>query len=204
MDNTVQLWSVNGQTIQMKKFYNDLKPSKIKIKKYDTDGKTPLAGVTFELKFTKEAETANALATATKTYTPLLKVNETTTATTDSSGYIEWDNLDQGDYEITEIKTVAGHQLLKDKIKLSLPIALTTQEAKNLSAATDLGVFDSISQKWLFFEATYEITNTATFRMPMTGGNGNWKYGFIGFGIAAVTGMIVIEETTKRKRKYRK
>lgn len=188
----------------MKKFYNDLKPSKIKIKKYDTDGKTPLAGVTFELKFVKASTPTNGT-TATKTYTPLLKVNETTTATTDSSGYIEWDSLDQGDYEITEIKTAAGHQLLKDKIKLSLPIALTTQEAKNLSAATDLGVFDSISQKWLFFEATYEITNTATFRMPMTGGNGNWKYGFIGFGIAAMTGPIVIEETTRRKRRrYRK
>ena len=188
----------------MKKFYNDLKPSKIKIKKYDTDGKTPLAGVTFELKFVKASTPANGT-TATKTYTPLLKVNETTTATTNSSGYIEWGSLDQGDYEITEIKTTAGHQLLKDKIKLSLPIALTTQEAKNLSAVTDLGVFDSISQKWLFFEATYEITNTATFRMPMTGGNGNWKYGFIGFGIAAMTGLIVIEETTRRKRrKYRK
>ena len=203
LDNTVQLWSVNGQTIQMKKFYNDLKPSKIKIKKYDTDGKTPLAGVTFELKFVKASTPTNGT-TATKTYTPLLKVNETTTATTNSSGYIEWGSLDQGDYEITEIKTAAGHQLLRDKIKLSLPIALTTQEAKNLSAATDLGVFDSISQKWLFFEATYEITNTATFRMPMTGGNGNWKYGFIGFGIAAMTGLIIIEETTRRKRKYRK
>ena len=51
----------------MKKFYNDLKPSKIK--KYDTDGKTPLAGVTFELKFVKASTPANGT-TATKTYTP--------------------------------------------------------------------------------------------------------------------------------------
>ena len=39
------------------------------------------------------------------------------------------------------------------------------------------------SGKWYFYECLYEITNNATFKMPMTGDDGKWKYGFIGFGI---------------------
>ena len=39
------------------------------------------------------------------------------------------------------------------------------------------------SGKWYFYECLYEITNNAVFKMPMTGDDGKWKYGFIGLGI---------------------
>ena len=47
----------------------------------------------------------------------------------------------------------------------------------------DNGKFDEYTNKWFFYEATYEITNNATFTMTPTGGTGDWVFGFIGFGI---------------------
>ena len=62
------------------------------------------------------------------------------------------------------------------------------------------------SGKWYFYECLYEITNNATFKMPMTGGTGNWKYGIIGFGTLAVlgTGLILMDARKKRIMNLRK
>lgn len=37
-----------------------------------------------------------------------------------------------------------------------------------------------------------------------TGGTGDWAFGFIGFGIAAVTGCGIVMYDKKKKRKYKK
>ena len=93
--------------------------------------------------------------------------------------------LDQGTYQITELKTKDGNVNYE-----------TAKEDKNYSG------------KWYFYECLYEITNNATFKMPMTGDNGKWKYGFIGFGVIMVTGIgwIIYNTKTKRirKRKHKK
>lgn len=49
------------------------------------------------------------------------------------------------------------------------------------------------SGKWYFYECLFEITNNATFKMPMTGDSGTRKYGFADFGIimAISTGLVV-------------
>ena len=202
LDDSINLWQKSGQVIQVKKFYNFLAPCKINIKKYSSDGRTPLQGVSFELKFIKESEayTADAL----KTYTPLLKQGETKTLTTDANGNISFENLDQGEYELIETKTVDGQTLLKDPIRITLPITMTNKEAKALSAATDNGKFDEYTNKWYFYESTYEITNNATFTMTPTGGTGDWVFGLIGFGIAAVTGFGVVMYDKKKKKQHKK
>ena len=137
----------------------------------------------------------------------LLDVGETTVRHTDSEGKAFFDNLDQGTYQITEIKTEPGTALLKEPIIFTLPFTMTMEEAAQYqnvdfdSAKEDVGY----SGKWYFYECLYEITNNATFKMPMTGDDGKWKYGFIGFGIVmAVSAGFVICNTKNKKAKKRK
>ena len=204
LDDTIMIWKTDGtQKIEVKKFYNMPTPCRIKIRKLSDNGK-PLHGVEFELKFVKQSEpyTGNAASS----YTPLLKQGETTKATTDANGYIVWQNLDQGEYQVTETKTVSGNTLLKDPINITLPITMTDKEAKAMSAATDQGQFDEYTNKWYFYEATFEVTNSAKFIMPTTGANGVWRFIFFGFGTMAilVTGLVVYDTKNKRTRKRKR
>ena len=57
------------------------------------------------------------------------------------------------------MKTVAGQQLLKDKIAVTLPIKMTPDEVKKLSADTSKGEYNDAENMWYFYDATYEITN---------------------------------------------
>ena len=58
-------------------------------------------------------------------------------------------------------------------------------------------------KKDVVFEATYEVTNTATFSIPTTGDNGVWVYGIAGFGLAALVcgGLLAVEEQKRKKQK---
>ena len=79
-------------------------------------------------------------------------------------------NLDLGEYEITEIKTKPGMGLMKEKIKVTLPFAMTFNEAlryKNVKFSTAKEDIN-YTGKWYFYECTYEITNNQLFDMPMT------------------------------------
>ena len=204
LDDSIMLWKT-GETkpITVKKLYNQIAPCKITIRKLSDDGK-PLQGVEFELKFVKESESYTS--DADKSYIPLLKQGETTKATTDANGYIVWQNLDQGEYQITETKTISGNTLLKDPINITLPITMTDKQAKDMSAATDNGQFDDYTNKWYFYEATFEVTNSVKFIMPTTGANGVWRFIFFGFGTMAVlaTGLVVYDARNKRTRKRRR
>lgn len=100
--------------------------------------------------------------------------------------------------------------LMKEKIKVTLPFTMTFNEAlkyKNVKFSTAKEDIN-YTGKWYFYECTYEITNNQLFGMPMTGDNGKWKYGFIGFGVIMVTGTgwIIYNTKTKRirKRKHKK
>lgn len=204
LDDSIMFWKTGEtKTIEVKKFYNQVAPCKIKIRKLSDNG-TPLQGVEFELKFVKESEPYTS--DADKSYIPLLKQGETTKASTDINGYIVWQNLDQGEYQITETKTISGNTLLKDPINITLPITMTDKQAKDMSAATDNGQFDDYTNKWYFYEATFEVTNSVKFIMPITGANGVWRFIFFGFGTMAVlaTGLVVYDARNKRTRKRRR
>ena len=206
LDDTVNIWKTKGQSVNVeaKIYYNDITPCKISINKFKEDGRTPLRGVKFKLSFIKESEPYTNLANP--SYKPLLKVGESTEGTTDANGNITWSNLDQGEYQITEIQTVSGMTLLKDPIKITLPITMTDKQAKDMSAATDLGKFDNYTNKWYFYEATFDVTNSVSFKMPTTGADGVWKFIFFGFGTMAVlaTGLIVYDSKNKRTRKRKR
>ena len=206
LDDTINIWKTKGQAVDVeaKIYYNDITPCKISINKFKEDGRTPLRGVKFKLSFIKESEPYTNLANP--SYKPLLKVGESTEGTTDANGNITWSNLDQGEYQITEIQTVSGMTLLKDPIKITLPITMTDKQAKDMSAATDLGKFDNYTNKWYFYEATFDVTNNVSFKMPTTGADGVWKFIFFGFGTMAVlvTGLVVYDARNKRTRKRRR
>ncbi len=204
IDNSLYTWDTAGKEMKVKVLYNELHPCKIHIKKYDAAGKKLLSNVQFRLTFVKQSETYtdNAL----KSYVPLLKEGESTTAKTDSKGEINWENLDQGEYQITEVQTVNGDTLLKDPITVTLPITMTDAEVKTYKADTSKGTYDTdYSKKWFFYEATYEVTNDYDFIFPQTGGMGTWKYGFIGVGVAVVLagGLFVHDSLNKKRRRKR-
>ena len=196
----------NGSTVDLSKtVYNDLEPAKVQLTKYKDDG-SPLAGVEFELKFVKESETATK--NKSESFSRLLNVGETATAITDADGKITWENLDQGDYEIRETKTVDGCALLTDVIKVTLPLQLTKDEADSYGNVNkDLAKEDTnYTKKWYFFDCKYEIKNNQVFLMPMTGSDGTWMYGFVGFAAIAFTGCLylLLDEKKKNKRKHRR
>lgn len=196
----------NGSTVDLSKtVYNDLEPAKVQLTKYKDDN-SPLAGVEFELKFVKESETATN--NKSENFSRLLNVGETATATTDADGKITWENLDQGDYEIRETKTVDGYALLTDVIKVTLPLQLTKDEADSYGNVNkDLAKEDTnYTKKWYFFDCEYEIKNNQVFLMPMTGSDGTWMYGFVGFAAIAFTGCLylLLDEKKKNKRKHRR
>ena len=110
-------------------------------------------------------------------------------------------------YQITEIKTEPGNALLKEPIMVTLPMTMTEDEANEYGNVDFTSAKEDVnySGKWYFYECLYEITNNATFKMPMTGDDGKWKYGFIGLGIImAISAGFVICNTKNKKAKKRK
>ena len=122
-----------------------------------------------------------------------------------------WDNLDQGDYEITEIKTAMGQTLLKDPIKFTLPFKMSRDEAIDYGENLDLSKAKEdkdYTNKWFFYECSYIITNTPVFDLPHTGATGTWNYGFVGLGIVLAAGGcgagVMLLGKRRRRRKLNK
>lgn len=90
------------------------------LQKFRADGTTPIAGVEFEIKFLEAA--IQPTSKKHPNFRRLLNVGETTVRHTDSEGKVFFDNLDQGTYQITEIKTEPENALLKEPIILDATI----------------------------------------------------------------------------------
>ena len=185
------------------RIYNDLEPCKVNIQKFKDDGITAIPGVEFELKFVKQSE---GFTSKQREYKRLLKDGETVTRSTDWEGNCYFDQLDQGDYEITEIKTASGQTLLKDPIKFSIPFKMTVAEANEYqdvkfeSARED----KDYTNKWFFYECSYIITNTPVLDLPHTGATGTWNYGFVGLGIALAAGVGTAGTVVMKRRRRKK
>lgn len=170
-----------------------VKSCKVTIKKYESDGKTPLAGVTFKLEFLS-AKYPDV--SGNKNYSRLLKPGESKELTSDSNGEIVFDNLDQGEYVLSETKTSSGHMLMKDSIHISLPLEMTDEEVKQ-AGNIDMTKAEKFGGLNHFYELKYDISNGAVLDMPKTGDNGFWKFGILGFGLMAAVFAVM----TKRKKK---
>lgn len=191
MDGNVYVNDVKVDVVNM--IDAEMRASTITLFKYDIDGKTALSDVTYQLKFVKSAVDAST------DYHRLLKEGETTTAVTDANGQVVFKNLQQGTYEITEIKTRDGLQLLKEPIQVTLPITMTEDDVKRLQADTSKGVYDDENHVWQFYEATYRITNDATFGVPKAGATITVKR-FVPILLGMSAFMILCMILFKRKR----
>ena len=130
--------------------YEKVYKGDVQIIKLDDDDKTPLEGVEFKL---------------------VGDDGSTFTGTTNKEGKLSFTELIPQHYVLTETKTVAGHQLLKDNIDITVPLEMTTDEAKKQKVDTSKAVFDDNTQTWCFYSQTCQISNDVQFMMPMTGGN---------------------------------
>ncbi|QGX47341.1 hypothetical protein GPZ88_09945 (plasmid) [Streptococcus ruminicola] len=171
-------------------------PVTIKIKKYKEDGTTPLEGVTYEVKWVKNSD-EEQLSVA--QYTPAVtEVGQSVKLTTDKNGEVDFTNLPQGEYQITETKTPAGYTLLKDSIKTTLPLTYTKEEAQKQNIDTSKAEWNEKEQKYYVYSATYEVTNDKGFTIPKTGGEGIWKIGFLGMILMFAVGSYVVSMKYKR------
>lgn len=131
----------------------------IKITKQDASTKKPLGGVEFKLEKMKE-----------NTSTGKLVVDnsfETKTVTTGDSGSLsgiaEFKDLEDGTYRLTETKTVAGYNLLKDPITIKInrnQVDGTTVDGQAYVFTTDKNTIE------------LQISNRMKFLLPKTGGYG--------------------------------
>ena len=144
----------------------------IKIKKLDSDGKTPLSNAKFELK----NEKGTVL----------------TVKTTDTKGEILFDNLYPDVYTITELETPDGHTLLKDPLVVEVPTRVTESDMQKYDIDKSQCVYNQKEGMWYIHNFTYEITNHATFDIPMTGGfTTGWVFlpllcGFLALGAFSI------------------
>lgn len=155
------------------------KPSKITLKKYDSDGKTPLAGAKFELKNSKGEVVA--------------------TKVSDSKGVIEFTDLYPDIYTITELETDNKHTLLKEPITVKCPMTVTEDDIKKYNIDKSQCVYDDKQDVYYIFNQTYNVTNDANFDVPMTGGVFTPKMLIpLGAGLVVMAGALFISLRKKR------
>ena len=151
--------------------YNTPVPGSIRLMKYDSDGKTPLAGVTFEIKDSSG------------------EVIET--AVTDSSGEAVFEDLYPDVYTITETETTNGHSLLQDQIVIEVPTRVTEVYINENNIDTDKVIYDPADDIYYIHNFTYEVTNSVAFEMPAAGNiTDMWTFipliaGFVMVAVAA-------------------
>ncbi|WP_251389965.1 Cna B-type domain-containing protein [Mediterraneibacter agrestimuris] len=146
---------------------NKLIYGNVKLKKLDTDGKTPLPGTVFELKNNVGTVIAEK--------------------TTDEKGGVVFENLYPGGYTITETKTIEGHMLLKEPLLVEVPLQVTEADIVEMGIDKEKCIYYPGADVYLIYDYTYEITNHAAFAVPMTGGVLS-----VGIYVRMVLGMLVM------------
>lgn len=135
--------------------YDKVYKGKIRVVKYDTDGKTPLAGVRFRLVGDDGSEYEG---------------------TSDRNGNVLFENLIPQHYVLTEISTVDGHMLLKENIDITIPLEMTEKEAEEQGTDISKAVWDEAAGVYCFYEITYEVANATKLVIPVAGGTPGWLY----------------------------
>lgn len=157
--------------------YDIIYRGSVNVMKYDSDGKTPLEGVSFKL-----------VGDDGKTYTGV----------SDSNGNVLFEDLIPQHYVLTETATVDGHQLLKDNIDIAIPLEMSDDEIASYGADKNKAVWDEVAGAYCFYDVTYEVSNSVNFEVPMTGGNSKLLYaGLIAAFAAMGIGVIIIMKRRK-------
>lgn len=172
----INLWGGNEYT-----GHNKPHDTSIKIRKVDENGR-PLAGAKFKLVDSKGKLIS--------------------TKTSGSDGYVTWDKLYPDIYTVTEIQAPNGKNLLAEDIEIHLPMRITEEDIKKYNIdRSKLSEWDKEEQCYYLFDVTYEISNHATFKAPMTGGFTNFMtfLPLVG-GMAGFAGVGAVAMKRKRKK----
>ncbi len=157
---------------------------RIKIIKFDSDGRTPLKGVSFSLMDMDGHQVAEG--------------------TTGADGVVLFEDLYPDTYVLTETATVPGHSLLPDSVTITLPLQLTEEEADSQNIDTGKCIFDEKKSIYYVYDLTYEISNGANLTLPVTGGTNSiqiWLSLIIAFCLFAGAGFRLIGIGRKQIRR---
>lgn len=114
---------------------------------------------------------------------------------TDANGQASFNNLPEGDYQITEIQSPAGYTLLANPIEVSLPYV--TNSSKKTDIATSDGKKVTYEGADHYYEITYTIKNNKLFNMPASGGR--FKATLIGIAVMIMAaGCYILRHRRKR------
>lgn len=127
--------------------------------------------------------------------------------TTNAEGKAAFEDLFPDDYVITEVSTVPPLQLLAEPINVSLPMRMTRAEADEWGLDTS----DTAKVQWsdsencfIVLDATFKVTNNATFKMPMSGGTVNgWTFIPLVLGMGVFAGIAFVLFRKKKNMRAR-
>lgn len=161
----------------------------IKIKKQDASTKKPLDGVELKLEKMKKDTSTNKLVVDDS-----FKTKSVTTGDSGSlSGIAEFKDLEDGTYRLTETKTVAGYNLLKD------PITIKINRNQEDGTTVDGQPYDFTTD-----ENTIElqISNRMKFLLPKTGGYGAMLFILCGMALATLCCLIFFLINLRKEVQY--
>lgn len=145
----------------------------IKITKQDASNKKPLNGVEFKLEKMKENTSTGDLVVDES-----FNFQSVTTGDSGSTlGIAEFKDLEDGTYRLTETKTVAGYNLLKDPITIKIDRKGRTTVNDEACEVKDNAIYLTIS-------------NRMKFLLPKTGGYGAMLFILCGMALATLCCLI--------------
>lgn len=161
----------------------------IKITKQDASNKKPLNGVEFKLEKMKENTSTGDLVVDES-----FNFQSVTTGDSGSTlGIAEFKDLEDGTYRLTETKTVAGYNLLKD------PITIKINRNQEDGTTVDGQPYDFTTD-----ENTIElqISNRMKFLLPKTGGYGAMLFILCGMALATLCCLIFFLINLRKEVQY--
>lgn len=171
----------NGMYLKMK---DEMEDGTISIQKFEDDGETPLAGVTYTL-YDSEDQVVD-------------------TKTTGEDGKATFTNIPFGDYTIVETETAEGYSLLAEPISVTIPLVMTAEEAQANDADTSQAFYDEATDSYIFFALTYHVTDDATFVLPTTGSNNLAVLGLGSIGVLVILADVWFTYRRKKASKSQK
>ena len=157
----------------------------IKITKQDASNKKPLNGVEFKLEKMKENTSTGDLVVDES-----FNFQSVTTGDSGSTlGIAEFKDLEDGTYRLTETKTVAGYNLLKDPITIKIDRKGRTTVNDEACEVKDNAIYLTIS-------------NRMKFLLPKTGGYGAMLFILCGMALATLCCLIFFLINLRKEVQY--
>lgn len=116
--------------------------------------------------------------------------------TTDSSGEIKFEDLEEGTYVVSEVETRKGYSLVEP---FTVTIPFTIEKTKAEEKKVDVSKATLVGDKYYFYDLTYTVDNGKTLDLPKTGQD---EENYLGITLAMI--VVVIAQyaiLSKRRRK---